>query len=81
MVRDISPDMINGNWANMSFYQLAYDQIPSDLVYKPRLDIFCSALSKILELNETILFPSEKCWTNMLPVPKLEESTCIWKGA
>ena len=49
-----------------------------DLAYKPRLDI-CSALSETLELKETILFPSEKCRTNMLPVPKFEESTCIWK--
>ena len=59
MVRDIFANMINVNWANMSFYQVAYDQMPSDLVYKPRLDIFCSALSKTLELNETNLFIGE----------------------
>ena len=28
MVRDMFADMINLNWANMSFYQLAYDQMP-----------------------------------------------------
>ena len=76
MVRDMFADMINLNWANMSFYQLEYDQMPPDLAYKPRLDI-CSALSKTLEMNETILFASENCRTNMLPVPTLEESMCL----
>ena len=38
MLRYMFADMINLNWANISFNQLAYDEKPSDLVYKRRLE-------------------------------------------
>ena len=54
-------------------YVCQAENIPHSSLW--RVDIFCSALSKLLELEEIIHFHFGNCWKRIQAVPTFDEST------